>query len=72
MIDAEINRNCAPEKAGRALLDRAMATLDFSARSRQRILKLARTIADLKGDTDVGTSQVSEAVMFRGFDRRDL
>jgi magnesium chelatase family protein len=72
LIDAQIDHNCAPDKAGRALLDRAMAALNFSARSRQRILKLARTVADLKGDADVGTSQVSEAVMFRGFDRRNL
>jgi len=73
LIDAEeIDHNCAPDKAGRAFLDRAMAALNFSARSRQRILKLARTVADLKGDADVGTAQVSEAAMFRGFERRNL
>jgi magnesium chelatase family protein len=70
LTDAQIDRICSPDKAGRALLDRAMQAFGFSARSRQRILKLARTIADLSGDATVGESQVSEAVMYRSFDRR--
>ena len=70
LIDAQINRLCAPDKAGRQILDRAMKTLGFSARSRQRILKLARTIADLSGDATVGVQHVSEAVTYRAFDRR--
>lgn len=70
LMDAQIDRICSPDKAGRALLDRAMKVLGFSARARQRILKLARTIADLNGDANVGASYVSEAVMYRAFDRR--
>jgi magnesium chelatase family protein len=70
LVDAQIDRICSPDKAGRALLDRAMKTFGFSARARQRILKLARTIADLNGDATVGASHVSEAVTYRSFDRR--
>jgi len=70
LSDAQIDRICSPDKEGRALLDRAMKTFGFSARARQRILKLARTIADLKGDATVGVSHVGEAVTYRSFDRR--
>ena len=72
LVDAQIDHFCSPDKAGRAILDRAMQVLNFSARSRQRILKLARTIADLKGDAQVCEPHVSEAVTFRAFDRRTL
>jgi magnesium chelatase family protein len=70
LIDAQIERICAPDKAARALLNRAMKTLGLSARARQRILKLARTIADLKGETTVGESHIAEAVTYRTLDRR--
>jgi magnesium chelatase family protein len=70
LIDAQINRLCSPDKAGRAILNRSIEMLGFSARTRQRILKLARTIADLSGDANVGAQHVSEAVTYRAFDRR--
>jgi magnesium chelatase family protein len=70
LTDAQIDRICSPDKAGRALLDRAMKTFGFSARARQRILKLARTVADLKGDATVDVSHVGEAVTYRSLDRR--
>jgi magnesium chelatase family protein len=70
LIDAQISRLCSPDKAGRSILDCAMEKLGFSARTRQRILKVARTIADLSGDETVGAHHVSEAVAYRTFDRR--
>jgi magnesium chelatase family protein len=70
LTDAQIDRICSPDNAGRALLDRAMKAFGFSARARQRILKLARTIADLSNDAAVGASHVGEAVTYRSFDRR--
>jgi magnesium chelatase family protein len=70
LTDAQIDRICSPDTAGRALLDRAMKAFGFSARARQRILKLARTIADLSNDATVGASHVGEAVTYRSFDRR--
>ena len=70
LLDAQINRLCAPDKKGREILNLAMEKLGFSARTRQRILKLARTIADLSGEETVGAQQVGEAVNFRMFDRR--
>jgi magnesium chelatase family protein len=70
LVDAQIDRVCSPDKGGREILDRAMKVLAFSARARQRILKVARTIADLKGHETVTASHVSEAVMYRALDRK--
>jgi magnesium chelatase family protein len=70
LVDAQIDRICAPDKSGRAMLDRAMKALAFSARARQRILKVARTIADLNGDAKVSEPHVSEAVTYRCLDRK--
>ena len=70
LVDAQIDRVCSPDKSGREILDRAMKVLAFSARARQRILKVARTIADLKGHETVTASHVSEAVMYRALDRK--
>jgi magnesium chelatase family protein len=68
--DAQVNRLCALDGEGRSILDAAMNQMGFSARSRQRILRLARTIADLSGEATVGARHVSEAVQYRLLDRR--
>ncbi|MBF0281612.1 MAG: YifB family Mg chelatase-like AAA ATPase [Zetaproteobacteria bacterium] len=47
------------------LVDRAMTRFNLSARSYHRMLKVARTIADLQGCEDIGVSQISEALQFR-------
>jgi magnesium chelatase family protein len=70
LVDAQINRLCSPDDAGRSILNRAMERFGFSARSRQRILKLARTVADLSGDSTVGEQHVTEAMTYRTLDRR--
>ncbi|MGH8199928.1 MAG: YifB family Mg chelatase-like AAA ATPase [Steroidobacteraceae bacterium] len=67
--DAQIERCCIMQPAARALLDRTMRHLRFSGRTRQRILKLARTIADLDGRDTIADTHVSEAVMLRCLDR---
>ena len=68
--DAQVNRMCMPDSEGRSILDGAMDQMGFSARSRQRILRLARTIADLNAEEAVGPQHVSEAIQFRTLDRR--
>jgi len=47
----------------------AMTELNLSARAYDRILKVARTIADLDGKSDISTEHVSEAIQYRTFDR---
>jgi magnesium chelatase family protein len=54
---------------GRAILERAAEQWKLSTRSCDRILKLARTIADLDGQGDVATLHVAEAVQLRCLDR---
>jgi magnesium chelatase family protein len=69
LADAEIDRWCGPDREGRGILDRSMKRRGFSARARQRIMKLARTIADLEGEATITASYVSQAVMLRYLDR---
>jgi len=52
-----------------ALLERAMHTMGLSARAYDRILKVARTIADLAGKAEVESEAVSEAIHYRSLDR---
>ena len=72
LTDAQVDRCCIMQPAARALLDRTMRHLRFSARTRQRVLKLARTIADLEGREAIADTHVSEAVMLRCLDRERL
>ena len=61
----EIDRYCLPDSAGAQLLKQAMARLDLSARAYHRILKVARTIADLAGAEHIGGPHVAEAIHYR-------
>lgn len=70
LADAQVDHLCNPDRSGRAVLERAIQQFGMSARARQRILKLSRTIADLSGDVAVSTPHVSEAVTYRSLDRR--
>jgi magnesium chelatase family protein len=65
----EINAYCAPDAAGAALLAQAMAQLALSARAYHRILKVARTIADLEGADSVHARDIAEAIGYRRLDR---
>ena len=61
----EIERYCKPDTAGEQLLRSAMIRLNWSARAYHRVLKVARTIADLSGASTVGRSQIAEAIQYR-------
>ena len=69
LTDAEVLRWCAPDAAGRRLLESAVERFALSARARARVLKVARTIADLERTPGIGAQQVGEAVMLRCLDR---
>jgi magnesium chelatase family protein len=66
----ELQRVCVLSPATGALLERATRVLGLSARAHHRVLKLARTIADLAGQPDVQVEHVSEALGLRALDRR--
>ncbi len=55
----------APDKAGRALLERAVGQLRLSARGYHRVLRVARTIADLDGAETVASNHIAEALSYR-------
>ncbi len=54
-----------PDRAGRELIQQAAETLNLSARGYHRTLRLARTLADLDGETDVSRIHVAEALSYR-------
>jgi magnesium chelatase family protein len=65
MGPAEVRDFCQVEEAGRSLLRAAMKQLQMSARAYHRILKLARTIADLAGSDQIETVHLAEAIQYR-------
>ncbi|KRT53946.1 YifB family Mg chelatase-like AAA ATPase [endosymbiont of Ridgeia piscesae] len=67
----QLERHTAPDPAGHQLLLRAMQRLGFSMRAYHRILKVARTIADLNQADQIGVHHISEAITLRRLDRRD-
>jgi magnesium chelatase family protein len=66
----ELKEFCALDEATKDLLKNAMTDLHFSARAYDRILKVARTIADLAGSDSISNEHVSEAVQYRSLDRQ--
>ena len=65
MGPAEVRVYCAVDSAGKSLLRAAMQQLQMSARAYHRILKLARTIADLSGAPQIAPAYVAEAIQYR-------
>ena len=65
----EVRRFCRPDSEGERLLELATAKLGLSARGVHRILKVARTIADLEGGAHVLARHVAEAIAYRALDR---
>ncbi len=65
MGPAEIRQFCQLDATGTNLIKAAMQQLQLSARAYHRILKLARTIADLAGSADIQTPHIAEAIQYR-------
>ncbi|MEA3638761.1 MAG: YifB family Mg chelatase-like AAA ATPase [Lamprobacter sp.] len=65
----EIERDCRLSKEGRRLMEQAMQQLALSARAYHRILKVARTIADLAQREQIGIADLGEAIGYRKLDR---
>jgi len=68
----ETERDCRLGRGEQALLEKSMATLMLSARASQRILRVARTIADLDGSVEIRKRDLNEALGYRQLDRGAL
>lgn len=65
-----IRKFCQVDDQGQQLLEMVTDKLGLSARSYSRILKVARTIADLAGEVDIRQQHLAEAIQYRGLDRK--
>ena len=71
MAEKMLHQFAEPDQAGLDLLRMAMERLKLSARAYSRILKVARTIADLAGSEKVESMHIAEAIGYRNLDRGD-
>ena len=69
MTPRHLKKYCQIEEASKTLLEKAIDKLGLSARAYTRILKIARTIADLEGLEDIATQHISESIQYRSLDR---
>lgn len=64
-----IRQYCRLDQDSEKLLENAMQKMGLTARAHDRILKVARTIADLEGVADIASKHIAEAVQYRSLDR---
>ncbi|MBI3999852.1 MAG: YifB family Mg chelatase-like AAA ATPase [Candidatus Omnitrophica bacterium] len=69
MTTKEIRKYCVITESGKSLLERAMREFEFSARGYHKVLKIARTIADLSNTEIIGEEHIAEAIQYRTLDR---
>ncbi len=65
-----VREQCPLDSACEQLLKQAMTELGLSARAHDKLLRLARTIADIEGKPDIAAEHLSEAVQYRRLDRQ--
>ena len=70
LAPAEIDSHCKPDEAAENLLKDAITRMGLSARAYHRVLKVARTIADLAGVPHIGVAHIAEAIQYRKMDKQ--
>lgn len=68
LTPSQLEKFAMPDETGSKLLDSAMSRFSLSARSYHRILKVARTVADIEGESNVSGNHIAEALQYRGED----
>jgi magnesium chelatase family protein len=69
MTPRQVRKFCTPKPEALAILKAAMEDLGLSARAHDKVLRVARTIADLEGQEDIRPQHIAEAVGYRSLDR---
>lgn len=69
MVHREVEKHCSPDAQGNSFLGMAVDRLGLSARSYHRVLRVARTIADLAGSERISVEHLAEAVQYRCLER---
>ena len=72
MTTRQMRRHCKLDAEGQQLMEMVTDRLGYSARTYTRILKVARTIADLAGEEQIGQPHLAEAIQYRSLDRKTL
>ncbi|MCT4545372.1 MAG: YifB family Mg chelatase-like AAA ATPase [Vallitalea sp.] len=72
LSSSHINKYCSLDEKGEEMMSLAFKKLDLSARAYHRILKVARTIADLDGKENIQEKHLAEAIQYRSLDRNYL
>jgi magnesium chelatase family protein len=71
MGSAEMEKHCVLDEDSKNILNLAMTRLKLSARAYHRIVKVARTIADLEGVERITATHISEAIQYRSLDKEN-
>ena len=66
----EVREHCKLDSESKGYLEHAMEQMNFSARAHDRILKVARILADLGGSESIRPDDILEAIQFRSLDRK--
>ena len=69
MMPRQIRKYCRLDAASEQMLETAMSRMGLSARAHDRILKVARTIADLEGVPEIASKHIAESIQYRSLDR---
>ncbi len=70
MSSRKVREHCKLDQPGEAVLKQAMCELGLSARAHDKVLRIARTIADLNGDQNIQSQHLAEAIQYRRLDRK--
>lgn len=70
MSSKQVRTYCKLDDAGEALLKQAMTELGLSARAHDKVLRIARTIADIEGVENIESQHLAEAIQYRKLDRK--